>query len=83
MMKWHALCVQEAFQSSDLINDHGRQLLRRHLDLSSPESLDVGEAWMGADCDVVFLAGSDGLLHYDGVAGVKAAGYVCVVDERD
>ena len=41
--------------------------------------MDIGEARVGADFDVVLLAGADGFLHDQRIAGVKAASYVGVV----
>lgn len=53
-------------------------------DLLSPaESLDVWQARVSADFDVVLLAQTNGLLHDERISGVEAACYVCMVDQRN
>ena len=42
----------------------GCEFFGRHFDFASAEALDVREAGVGADFDVVFLAELDGVLHY-------------------
>ena len=81
MMQLNPLSVQEAFQRSDLVPDDSRQLLGVVADVSSPEALNVWQAWMGPDGDVVGFAGFDGAVHDHGVACVAAAGDVGIVDQ--
>lgn len=53
MMQLHTLCIKECFQSSYLVPYHGGELIRVELDVPTAEALDVWEAGVGADKDVM------------------------------
>lgn len=76
MVERYTLGIKEALQCADLIPHHRCQFLWRHFDLASSEALDVWQAGMSADFDVVAFAGADGFLHDEWVAGVEAASYL-------
>ena len=80
MMERYAFTVQETFQSPNLVDGDSGELFGLELHLSTTEALEVWEAGVGADLDVVFLAEADGVLHDKGVTGVEAAGDVRVGD---
>lgn len=62
---------------------HGGQFVRAQLHLAPAETLDIRQAWVGADGDVVAFAGAHGFLHDERVTGVEATGDVGVINHGD
>ena len=72
MVEGDILGSKKALQGADLVYRDSSELLRGELHFTAAEALEVGEARVGADSDVVLLAEADGVHHYEGIAGGKA-----------
>ena len=70
VMQGEPLAIQEPLQRADLVDRHGRELFGGELHFAAAEALDVREARVGSDLDVVFLAEADGIEHDEGVSEV-------------
>ena len=81
--KRHARSGAERAERADLILDIRLDLGGRRGDIAPAEAHEVRVARMCADVHAVFLAGGDGLLHDERIAGVIAAGDVGGGDVRD
>ena len=76
-----ASCLRERGERPDLVQHAVVALVGGEVHVASPETLEVGVAWMRADCHARVGGDLHRAAHHVGVAGVHAAGDVDARDE--
>ncbi|BCH03954.1 hypothetical protein MesoLj131b_59530 [Mesorhizobium sp. 131-2-5] len=82
MVEFHTLCLEEAGKRSHLVNDGVPDLVAGHPHLPPAETLNVRQAWMGADLYAIRLGAADGGVHVIRIGSVKTTGDIGDVDDR-
>ena len=81
MVQRHAFVIKESFQCTYLIDSVGCELFGLELNFATAKTLNIREAWMSTNFDVVLFALSDSVHHDQRIARMEATCNVGMVDE--